>query len=81
MHCARYLRTDVEPVGMTLLTPMRFGVGTGETYGGDVVSARRGRVEVPWTTRSRAPAMRAAERRPGAVMARMGASTDTVRAT
>ena len=46
---ARRIRTHSEPVGMTTLYPMRFGVVTSETSGGDVAS-------VPVAVVSRAPA-------------------------
>lgn len=49
MHYARYLRTHAEPVGITTLTPMRFGTVAGETYGGELMT-------IPVAVVSRAPA-------------------------
>ncbi|WP_156387937.1 hypothetical protein [Cellulomonas sp. Root137] len=49
MDFATHIRTHAEPRGMTTLVPMRFGIVTAETYGGQVVT-------VPVAVVSRAPA-------------------------
>ncbi|QHT56050.1 hypothetical protein GXP71_08135 [Cellulomonas sp. H30R-01] len=49
MPYAHLIRTHAEPVLMTPLSPMRFGVVAAETYGGEVVT-------VPVAVVSRAPA-------------------------
>lgn len=46
MDFSNRLRTHAEPVGMTVLYPMRLATVTAETYGGDVVTDP-GRRRVP----------------------------------